>query len=1474
MYTNLKKLGYRILEGKVFNMWLNDPTGSDMTFFEPSIPEFQYAPVIVEINLYIPPSHKLTLDINGNSFIIFNQGNIRLHALKWESIQNIYMQGLEVEQIFVKSDRSSMTIKDIQADKIYIDNSAKSGSIAINDAQILECKLWAKIGNIVLEHLNGKCIKISSKSLDVNSEILRICSNSAALTINDSRLHLLDIVVLNTNLFLDFMNVVTDSLILNLNQFVSSMKIAIQSCSAQIKMKGKCVTECHYPSISNQSLEHFGESQDTGFNLSGVIQIKSDYAKINTNIEHYNAYIIVCNNASIEHDLTGKQGQLTDIKFTDGRAEVHLGDFVGMLDCKTIKGDIGIFRRMCNIYQETPQHALLQFVEAPVQSKFKCFTSKGVIIARIKDESYDLSSAKKIGFIGALALLFNAATGPAIPFTPNAFQNPGWIFSLASFLLFFIISTFSVLFVIEAMQAIPGNKDFQGDVEYATMINFYFGKPMHYISQFFLYFALHCQSIQGIILCSQSIDNMLVDILGKTCGVALGGENSGWYCVSTHGDKLSPFGDQFMFFTFVLCGPLLHTNLDDNIVSFALSVMMCMQWIYSSFANNIDFKRLNPTDTSFSSYGNVLGTIMLNMALTVIIPIRIVIKLNINLVGLGFDGSNPNALAVIAQIGTPRVPVTVTYYLFCFVFLLPSIPVNFIISRDNLVQNEVVGEKLGIFLGFILPWMLCIPIQTGNLLPIVQNWTSTVFVSPASYLLPVLLYIQCRKFRKEYNSHRTLNENQLKLLLKIHERSHHITKHIAEKLRNGKLEQQEVIDEMHPDWLEKDVPDPDMEDVQSDVEMAENETEVIENANSPKIELRVSFEKREKNDINSPVPIDDGLLAPDNIVSQRRKSTASVVSNATMISTASTLPAIKDWKVPAFRTVPKWVPFIQGIHVAWVVLIVTSVVTVDQTIRDAVNGQNDLTSPFTMELRSALDFKFSNSLQKIQNLGSTVLNIQSHIDSLLNVNENCVSIASAGAILAHLTDLDQLDIHQCEVIHLNFHMQLSAETYSHPNMHSNKERDHSSLFQLLNQTKSPVGNQLMKSWFMKPLQNLNDIQSRQSLISFFNHPHNNHLIKELQRHLSDTPNLPMLMSRIRMKNNPSDWKLFYKFLSSTIKICSIFMDVSSTDFELLQFFQLESIQTILNRLYQAVDFRIDFQSPESDRITIKSNVDVTLDEMKRFYQGLDSFLSELADNLQLPTIPASEFNLLYYPQLGFLISIGFPTDLKDAFEIDGLTFQFMDQNRGFYKNEVMFDAQFGDIHSNIVDLELELLQVLRDEIFEHYHQLISISKRLAELDCIVSLSFVAGNFGYCKPEMVHDNCILLEKSRHPIVERHLDTNFIANDVEIGEGNENRNLFKSLIITGPNSSGKSVYLQQVALIVFMAHLGSFVPCDKAIIGITDKILVRLSASSSVLSNQSSFYHDLNQARACIFDSTPKSLVIMDEFGKGTIPSGLH
>ena len=95
-------------------------------------------------------------------------------------------------------------------------------------------------------------------------------------------------------------------------------------------------------------------------------------------------------------------------------------------------------------------------------------------------------TAKTIGFGGGVALLFNAATGPGLPFTPTNFQDPGWLFTILSFFLFALISGYSILFIVEAMQAIPGNKYFQGDVEYATLINFYFDPLHHLVGQILL----------------------------------------------------------------------------------------------------------------------------------------------------------------------------------------------------------------------------------------------------------------------------------------------------------------------------------------------------------------------------------------------------------------------------------------------------------------------------------------------------------------------------------------------------------------------------------------------------------------------------------------------------------------------------------------------------------------------------------------------------------------------------------------------------------------------------------------------------------------------------------------------------------------------------------------------------------------------------------------------------------------------------
>jgi amino acid permease len=119
-----------------------------------------------------------------------------------------------------------------------------------------------------------------------------------------------------------------------------------------------------------------------------------------------------------------------------------------------------------------------------------------------------LVSSKTVGFAGALAFIFNAATGPGLPFTPGNFQSPGWLFTVISFAIFSIVSGFSILLIVEAMQSIPGNRHFQGDVEYATLINFYFGPVHHVIGQIMLYGALQSNAIQGIVLSAQVLINL------------------------------------------------------------------------------------------------------------------------------------------------------------------------------------------------------------------------------------------------------------------------------------------------------------------------------------------------------------------------------------------------------------------------------------------------------------------------------------------------------------------------------------------------------------------------------------------------------------------------------------------------------------------------------------------------------------------------------------------------------------------------------------------------------------------------------------------------------------------------------------------------------------------------------------------------------------------------------------------------------
>ncbi|KAI9255012.1 muts domain V-domain-containing protein [Helicostylum pulchrum] len=280
--------------------------------------------------------------------------------------------------------------------------------------------------------------------------------------------------------------------------------------------------------------------------------------------------------------------------------------------------------------------------------------------------------------------------------------------------------------------------------------------------------------------------------------------------------------------------------------------------------------------------------------------------------------------------------------------------------------------------------------------------------------------------------------------------------------------------------------------------------------------------------------------------------------------------------------------------------------------------------------------------------------------------------------------------------------------------------------------------------------------------------------------------------------------------------------------------------------------------------------------------------------------------------------------------LSGFELQFTTTENMYYKNDRMkeLDETIGDIHAMIADKEIEIIQGLSERVLQHTDHFSKASTLLSELDCLLSLSLAALRFNYVEPIMTMDDSLIITQGRHPLQELCVDV-FIPNDtylqggkgfisrktdklssfyqseyltqpenqsasgtkrpttltkesnvtleptteaVPVEQNTESETKTQDInsvqIVTGANFSGKSVYLKQIALIVYMAHIGSYVPAEKAIIGITDKLFTRIQTSETVSKPQSAFAFDLQQICRALNNSTNHSLVIIDEFGKGT------
>ncbi|XP_033945460.1 mutS protein homolog 5 isoform X4 [Pseudochaenichthys georgianus] len=434
-----------------------------------------------------------------------------------------------------------------------------------------------------------------------------------------------------------------------------------------------------------------------------------------------------------------------------------------------------------------------------------------------------------------------------------------------------------------------------------------------------------------------------------------------------------------------------------------------------------------------------------------------------------------------------------------------------------------------------------------------------------------------------------------------------------------------------------------------------------------------------------------------------------------------------------------------------------------------------------------------------------------------------------------------------------------------------KSELHPSVYKLhsgiLNRCRCNFGSKLLRQWFMRPTQDLAVLQRRQEVIRFFTSPRNSDALNTLQSSLRNIRNIPTLLRRMSLSHTKvNDWQCLYKTVYNAVCIrdtvrhlpqsIHLFRDISEGLSD-----DLHHIATLISRV---VDFET---SIAENRFTIKPDVDPAIDDKKRRMMGLSDFLTDVARR-ELEHLDARipSCCVIYIPLIGFLLSVPRLPSMaeKEDFEIEGLDFMFLSEDRLHYRSQRTkeLDDLLGDLHCDIRDMETAVMTQLQNAVLERSASLYKVLDLTAELDCLMALSSASQEYGYTSPKLSSHRKISITQGRHPLLEL-CSPVFVANSFQSSESHS-----RVKVITGPNSSGKSIYLKQVGLIVFMALIGSDVPAKEADIGLLDGIFTRMQSRESVSVGLSTFMIDLNQMAHAINSSTGNSLVLIDEFGKGT------
>lgn len=511
--------------------------------------------------------------------------------------------------------------------------------------------------------------------------------------------------------------------------------------------------------------------------------------------------------------------------------------------------------------------------------------------------------------------------------------------------------------------------------------------------------------------------------------------------------------------------------------------------------------------------------------------------------------------------------------------------------------------------------------------------------------------------------------------------------------------------------------------------------------------------------------------------------------------------------------------------------------------KDILINKIDETNNYDALSKNVLKHLGDKNFEKIQNLRISLIAISNLLDYVYRYHKEN---------LAHLN--------QIEILEISSFMQLDANTRRNLELHSNidKKGKENSLIKLIDRADTVMGSRLLNEWLERPLIDKAKIEKRLDLVEYFYQ--NTDISNKISFFLDDIYDLERIIGKISYKRaNARD---FISLKTSLRNIPEFKRFLSKLDNKDIVSFS-KNIPDVSN-IYDILNRSIINDPPISitEGGIIKEGFNDDLDKLKESSLSAEKDLINYEKDEKEKT-GINKLKINYNKNNGYSIEVTKAnTHLVPDYYIRKQTL----------KNQERYTTEKLEVLSNLIlgssdkinELEYKIFGEIRDFILDNTKKLQYLSKLISIIDSLNSLSKLAIENNYTKPIITNDNIIKIKEGRHPVIEKNLKENeFIANDTDIGEDD---NLIQ--IITGPNMAGKSTYMRQMAIIIILAQMGSFVPCQNASISVCDKVFTRIGASDNISKGESTFMLEMNEVSNILKNSTENSFIILDEVGRGT------